>query len=425
MKKSAKHASRYDGDLSFVRDFLQRLVENTPSSSVPHDFSIGRTLIKQDEGMLTLDSNEYRDYLKVRAELNKKLAPEGDLSPSTIDFALREAIFTALDIRNRSGADAKSRVKEAVLVLHDIRNQPSEPFECWLEIGGLDPNSLPSSFGRVRFVVFTDYQIRRLSKRSKTNLSALLDARTERLLGSCFAIAESRGRDIRAATTLAMREVQATVECLNFFSDMLDYNHSWLFLPGDQKTTVTTKIAFGDHGRFTVESKAVGPMGGYDVKRLRSQPNIRGIVKRISRLLQKRGGEVDELLLKALRWAGRATVAPLRNEAFMLYAIALECVVLPGSDRGELRHRLSQRVAKVTQDTVAKRTETQKLIGRLYDVRSKIVHTGLYAVNEDELYRMRNVAKGVILTLLKDTRVAGLNTAGQLDQWYEDRMLKG
>ena len=414
---------RSGGDLSFVREFLQRLVDTTSSGSVPHDFSTGCTWIRQDEGMLTLDSKEYRNYRQVRAELTKTLAPGGDISPSTIDSVLQDAIFASIDIQNRRDSDTNTRVNEAVQALRAVSSSTPEPFECWLEVGGLESNTLPSSFGRVRFVPFTESDVQQLSEGSKS--SALLSAQKERLLGRCFGIATSEARDIRAATTLASGEIQETVECLNFFSDMLDYNNSWLFLPGDQEATSTTRFAVGDDGRLNTEFRRVGPMGGYDITRLRSQENIRDLVSGVNQLLQKRETEVDELLLKALRWAGRATVAPLRNEAFMLYAIALECVVLPGSDRGELRHRLSQRVAKITQDTVAKRVDIQKLMRKLYDIRSKIVHTGLYTVDEGDLYLMRNVAKGVIVTLLSDTRLAGLTTAGDLDQWYEERMLEG
>ena len=424
MKKKPTPVRRYDGDLSFVSKFLLRLVDNTPSSPDPRETLTGHTWIRQDEGMLTLDSNEYRDYQEVRTELAKKLAPEEDLSKATIDSALQDAIFATLDIRNRSNEDTNNRVKEAVQSLRGLTDRPSEAFKCWSEVRGLDLNSLPTSFGHIRFVKFTDCELNNLLARLKPNNSALLASLSKRLMGTGLGIVERKARDIRAAIVLASREEQITVECLNFFSDMLDYNHSWLSLPGGHETAVTTKIAVGRGGAFVTDSR-VGPVGGYDIARLRSQPNIQAVVQRVDQLLQERESEVDELLLKALRWAGRATVAPSRGEAFMLYAIALECVVLPGADRGELRHRLSQRIAKVTQDSVAKRAELQKTMSRLYDVRSKIVHSGHYKVQEDELYLIRNITKGVILRLLTDVGIAKLEKASDLDRWYEERMLEG
>ena len=90
-----------------------------------------------------------------------------------------------------------------------------------------------------------------------------------------------------------------------------------------------------------------------------------------------------------------------------------------------MQHRLSQRVAKVAQETVAKRAKLQKKMGKLYDVRSKIVHSGHYKVQEDELYLIRNITKGVILMLLTDAGIAKLEKASDLDRWYEERMLEG
>ena len=109
----------------------------------------------------------------------------------------------------------------------------------------------------------------------------------------------------------------------------------------------------------------------------------------------------------------------------MLYAIALECAVLPTTGEGELRHRLSQRVAKLMAKTVDGRLEHQKVLRTLYDVRSKIVHSGHYEVNDAQLQRIRGIAKRTILALLTDTKVAQFRTPRELEDWYERRILGG
>ena len=417
--------SRYDGNLAFVRDFLSRLVDNMTANSHPREIGGDYFWFRQDGGMLTLDSNEYRDYQKVLEQLTEKLAPTGDLSQSTIDSALQDAMFAVLSVQTLGDGDNNTRVSKAVRTLRELPDRTSEPFECLLEVRGLDKNSLPSSFGRIRFVIFNKYQRRKLYKKFKPEQHALCDSTADRLMDSCLGVVTCSARDVKAATILARREVQATVECLNFFSDFVPYNHSWLFLPGELETTVIRKIAVGEHGTFTLESSRVGPMGGYAIGKLRSRKNINKAVKRIDRLLQAQTNPVEDLLLRSVRWAGRATVAPLREEAFMLYTIALESVVLPGADHGELSHRLSQRVAKLTADTVTERGALQTRTKKLYGVRSEIVHSGLYEVSEGDLGLIGSITKRVIFKLLADSTVAGLTKTDELEQWYEQRMLEG
>ena len=386
--------------------------------------------------MLILDSEGCRRYQEVLAELIDRLAPSGDLSESTVASALTDAAFDVLDIRKVGNPDPNARVTAAVERLKALAARESELFECWIEVGGVHQESLPWRFGRVRFVKFNEYRRRRLHKSirdvspdshkpSASRIRSLVDARQDHLLGSSFGVIECQARDSKAATTLAKGEVRETLESMNFFSDLVPCNHSWLFLPGEQESTGTTAIAVGRRGSVRVSSSHVGPLGGYAISRIASQKGIGKVAKRISRLLQIRDrNEVEELLLTSVRWAGRATVSPLREEAFMLYAIALECIVLPGTDGGELRHRLSQRVARMMPGTVASRIDHRKATKRLYDIRSKIVHSGHYEVGEDELYQIRVIAKGVILRLLSSATVADFGTIKALEDWYERRMLE-
>lgn len=418
-----------------VRAFLHHLADNASTGFDPRSFPEGPSWFRAGDGMLILDSDEYRRYQKVLAELIDRLAPSGDLSESTVASALTDAAFDVLDIRKVGNPDPNARVTAAVERLKALAAQESELFECWIEVGGVHQESLPCRYGRVRFVKFNEYRRRRFYKSirdvspdshkpSASRIRSLVDARQDHLLGSSFGVVECPARDSKAATTLAKGEIRETLECMNFFSDLIPYNHSWLYLPGEQESTGTTAIAVGGRGSVRVSSSQVGPLGGYAISRIASQKGIGKVAKRISRLLQIRDrNRVEELLLTSVRWAGRATVSPLREEAFMLYAIALECIVLPGTD-GELRHRLSQRVGRMVPGTVASRIECRNATKKLYDIRSKIVHSGHYEVGEDDLYQIRTIAKGVILRLLSSATVAEFRTIEALEDWYERRMLE-
>ena len=388
------------GDFEFVRDFLHKLVRNSTSSSSPSHIGLGGSWFRKGEGMLTLESEELRDYRGVLSGLVEKLAPDQDLSQSAIDSVLWDAIFEAVDIPERRDQDPTIRVNAAIRKLETLASRDPEVYDCWIEVGGLDRKSRPSSFGRVRFVAFNQHQLRMLRRAiareggQTSRARESLDLRKDRLLGRSFGVVKTTARDYGAALNLARREVQAAAECLNFFSDLVPYNYSWIFLPGEQESSSTTTFAVNPAGGMHMKMSRVGPMGGYSLAKLSAQKRIQKAIKRVRELLEKQSrNEVEELLLTAVRWSGRATVPERLEESFLLYAIALECIVLPGTDGGELRHRLSQRVARLLGGDMGDRVVLQKKTKKLYDIRSKIVHSGFYEVNEDDLNVNENNCK--------------------------------
>ena len=91
-------------DLGFVRDFLQTLADNL--SPVSPDNILGfPSFMHQDEGSLFLTDQEARQYRRTVTRLHRILAPNDDLSESTINAALRSAVFESLDLQDRRGGD--------------------------------------------------------------------------------------------------------------------------------------------------------------------------------------------------------------------------------------------------------------------------------------------------------------------------------
>ena len=153
-----------------VRAFLQHLVDNASTGFDPRSFPEGPSWFRAGDGMLILDWEEYRRYQEVLAELIDRLAPSGDLSESTVASALTDAAFDVLDIRKVGNPDPNARVTAAVERLKALAARESELFECWIEVGGVQQESLPWRFGRVRFVKFNEYRRRRLYRSIKGRL---------------------------------------------------------------------------------------------------------------------------------------------------------------------------------------------------------------------------------------------------------------
>ena len=315
------------GNFEYVRSFLQDLVDNLTASSDSSLFSRGKSWFRAGEGQLTLEPKETKSYQDVLSRLVRQLAPNADLSESAIGSVLLDAIFEVVDIPKRRNPDPTVRVNAAIKKLEALAKRKAAKYDCWIEVGGLDEKSLPSSFGRVRFVAVNQYQLRTLRRttaRGHSSQASSLRRSFDRILGHSFGVVTTTARDTRAALNLAKREVRASVECLNFFSDLVPYNDAWVFLPGEHESTDTTAFAVDQVGAVFMTMAKAGPMGTYSFAKLRARGPFQGTIRRVRALLQKQSrNAVEELLLTAVRWSGRATISERREEAFLLYAIAL------------------------------------------------------------------------------------------------------
>ena len=63
----------------------------------------------------------------------------------------------------------------------------------------------------------------------------------------------------------------------------------------------------------------------------------------------------SDQVISSLQWADRATVERRREQAFLLYAIALESLVLADEDKQELKYRLRVPVAHLLGEDEQKR----------------------------------------------------------------------
>ncbi len=224
-------------DLTFVRRFLSDLVNNaSPYRGVPRSYLWSQ----RGEGSMFLEPETLAEYREVRQKLLNKFAPDEDLSESAIDSALRTAVFEVVDIPKRRDQDLSMRLDHALRKLQTFLANPSEEYECWIEVGGLDLDSLPACFGGVRFVVFGAEQIQNLKEAGQRKhligqLEGFIDLLPDRLLDRSTAVMKVSARDAKAALSLAERKIRAIIECLNFFSDTIPGYHGSLYLPTNQE----------------------------------------------------------------------------------------------------------------------------------------------------------------------------------------------
>ena len=150
--------------------------------------------------------------------------------------------------------------------------------------------------------------------------------------------------------------------------------------------------------------------------------------------LRRRGGSrVSELLLSSnsfarrilsgLETAGDASVELRPHRAFLLYAIALESVVLGRQTQSEITYQLSARVAHLLGKDLETRRSVAKAINGLYGLRSKIVHTGETEVSHADLESIRFFTLNTLIVLSTSRPFAQMTSVDELEQWFKDRML--
>ena len=433
MQKQSKPQGGSSGQrLEFVRCFLRDIANDMSFMvDIPNSLDFWS---RQNEGVLQLSPKMSENYRGVCKELQERFAQDEALSESAIDTALRTAVFEVVDIPKRRDNDLCARLDRALADLEQSLTRPLEEFKCWIRVGGLEVDSLPATFGCVRFVTFGSDQIQEIKTFTQTEPNIWQTGECQSPEGFSITdpvrdlpVAEVRvnARDAQAAKLLAERKVLATTECINFFSDLVAGAHTWLYLPGLQESRSSGSYLIVDSsGYIHSEAYVTGPMDELSIAKLRSTDGtILKAVTRVDSLLKKQRNKVEEMILTGVRWGGRATVANAWEESFLLSAIALECLILPEQNE-ELTYRLSQRVARLLGKDFDVRLELAKRTKALYSIRSKIVHNGHYEVTEQECNEIRAIAKNVILELLTNLEVEGFCRPKELHEYFECQSLK-
>jgi hypothetical protein len=392
----------------------------------------GLWLSRHDEGSLFLDPEETRAYAGLVTALMAKHVPREDLSRRSVESLLQEALFASLDIDNRSSSSFEDRTRVALNRLLALLQAPSEVFRCWVPIEGLELDTRSARFGGISFVKFGRNQLGSLKLRSvkPRNRQALQWSlkriRESNTWGSLCAAVDISARDSASAERLALRRTRQILDVLNLFSDLVPYNSGWIYLRGETAPAIQVlPIQKRGSNFLTVSFGRLKPLAPMSWKSLRATKHIALPLRSLDRIARARN--IDKtcaaLLLTGAQWAGRATIDRRREQGFLLYAIALETVMLPTKETQGLGHRLRLRVAHLLGETVAARERLAKQMTDLYDVRSKIVHAGSYEVTDVDLGRLRSLVKGTLFRLLATQKIHSMNPK-QLSEWLDRKLLR-
>jgi hypothetical protein len=234
-----------------------------------------------------------------------------------------------------------------------------------------------------------------------------------------------KARDFESARLRARERMGSALDCLNFIGGLVPYNFGWLRHPGAAFRANEVASAVSADGQSHVMLSVAGPIAPFSVENLRKNRRASAMMRSLSSLFQACGPErksVGGVLLASVRWAGRALVELNREQAFLLFAIALESSVLP-AQHPEQTYRLSLRLARLLSRGPERRKEVKTMVTRLYGVRSAVVHSGSYQVTDEDLWRLRSLATEVLSRLLRQRKLLNA-TAETLEEWWERLSLR-
>nr|MBA2459682.1 hypothetical protein [Gemmatimonadales bacterium] len=299
---------------------------------------------------------------------------------------------------------------------------PLVRFQVYVPVGGLAPVGLPAKVGNIDFAVFDQSLLGRFPQGED-------ELRNDgEIFGRTAAIAEVEALEWGGAQTRGIQAIRLVVDSINFFTDVVPYNRAHLILPGDgpQARQVIAQLRqdADSIGRWRLACGWVGGQGRLSLPKLRDVHEGESIgFARVDDLLRRKRSDLEDQLIASIQWAGRATVAPRREEAFLLYAIALESFVLADQSHLELGYRLRLRVAHLLGETPEVRQRLFDQVAQLYTIRSKIVHRGEYRVTEVDLGLMRWMCKAALLRACISEEFLKMSTTKDFQQWFQDRLL--
>ena len=384
----------------------------------------GSLWARPGSGAFILEQSEFERYGQLLRYAIETIAPDGDLSVAAIDSALKDAIFAIGEQHGASANVLDCAIAEAADAFIRFASTPENVHECWVEIEGVNPSSLPASFGLTKFEVLGESHFNELkeivssdSVDPKVKLEMVSQfARTR--TGSVVAIQSVSARDMAGALHVARREIGLTIESINCFADLIPFNSARLKIAhGKPDTGSSIKFSKSQDGSFLISPDYKTPFN-LDMQRLREIEGFSGDARaRVDELLSTHPrSRVQELMLRSVRWLGRAVAAETSEDGLLNSVIALECLTLPKKLESKIASTFSRRVARILDENGSKYERLVKDVKRLYNIRSRLVHDGSLEVSENDRAYCQSMAMAAVFTVITRSDIETIDSLEKLDE---------
>jgi hypothetical protein len=365
-------------------------------------------------------------------------------SYSAVEELLRKTILRALR-PNRPPGEPRERFKrrldrETATLRKHLLAAPKE-WRLSVPVYDIEPTMLPMAFGGVAFAEGTEAaelvtapivnfrpHPRRAAKRVKAEQELLKQDRREKIaIFEQQAIATVRvfATDVDAARRLGLERIRKAVDILTFFAGFftqMKHRFRAFVAPEGRRQELHWLVSAVESGRFHWgrSSPKARPVSGINISSSRSMEI--GFPRVDEMLSREKPSDLETRLLTAMSWAGRAHAQHRRDQAFMMFAVALESLLTKPSVRSGVTDRLCRRVAHI----ISTSPEAKKAIfgdaQSLYRIRSILVHTGQsVGLTDEDLDTIEELVDRTLTVVLTGDPFNTMTTAAEFEKWLDDQ----
>jgi hypothetical protein len=371
---------------------------------------------RQDLTVL-LTGNDAETYRGCLRDLYDSVAEKQILSRDAVQSVANDTcanIFTKGMTLSRDSLEFQAFCDNEIKELRKALERKPETWEVISRVCGIEQVGLPVKFGKVTFVFATPDVLDSIPEATITRPA------TKHLGDNVLSRVNVQAVDVDAARAAATRVLQQTIDCLNFFAAIASVSGQ-AYLLGEKSTGHGFSISISNNN-VSHHSFLYGPFQPLPFGRLMELPGF----GRISKMLESDKPEkLEDRILRATQWAGRAFVDSRREESFLLMAIALESLLLENQNNENITYKVAMRCAHlIGKADLEARQRMVRDIKDLYSRRSMIVHSGKIEVSDAELGSLRHYLSGALFVVLNKEPFCSMKEENELETWFEERLLE-
>jgi hypothetical protein len=351
-----------------------------------------------------------------------------------------------------SRAQFERRLSKA---LSEARRALREPPQAWavsVRVDGFQPSVLPFAFGGVSFEPGTPERgtglaasiadleptpaLRRrwgaphtIEAENRTRERARKEV-AESFTGGAVASLEVRAGDKETAERIGLARLRETLDVINFFSSFLDHprerqGRAYCAPDGPRESMVwMIRPVAGKGLTWRPPDPARMLVAAFDLK---SALAVECGLPHVDEMLRSEARtDLQQRIVTGLAWAGRAKVEFRHEQAFVLYAIALESLLAKHGARAGVASRVPLRATHLLDGSRERRKKLHARVQRLYDLRSEIVHSGHAAdLQLADVEDMRDLVNLALTSMVMHPPYLKFRSVREFDEWLDDQRLGG
>jgi hypothetical protein len=396
-------------------------------------------------GGLSLHGENARKYLMTLETLANaavgvrqidRSAPPPTRAKGTVESSFQIALMKGISVSENPAISNEARIRFVLDELKASLTVPEKPWIVRMPVFGMIFTGQSITVSDVVFLSGSDELVDSLMDSWSTVQiervglpSAEFSQRTEADLAPYFSsgiVAEVcvQATDGESAVAIARQKIGFSLNIWNFLSSAFIAQCYRAYLPGETvnaRTMVVAETVPCDHLIYETRLGPCPPLL-FD-----GMPNFAVWKETLDKITSLSPSNLPNSavnrLLYALNWAGRAVIEEQEEQAFSLYTVALETLLIRSDDKFKKTQKFGTRCAALLGNDEAARNGIHNTALHLYEVRSKIVHIGLPFVPAHDLGTVRSYAISAILVVLDATEIHDA-TEQEMDEWIRSRWYK-